>query len=285
MMSNTRHPVLFSSATVVVVAIGIAVGAHFAHPDPTDLVTIPPGTISYRAAGDFTRDGAAVDAPRVTIAFDRPLVVMRTQVSVATYGACVSAGACDGLDDTAGRAARADMPAVGLSWRDATAFAAWLSQTTGHHYRLPSDEEWVRLAADANVEEASIAAADPTDPSKRWLAAYDAEAAKAEPVDPTPRPFGTFGINSLGLADVSGNVWEWTNGCWSRQVSGAAQATRKSRNCGVRIVQGRHRGYISDFVRDPRGGACSIGVPPSNLGVRLIRDDPTILDRIASLVH
>ena len=43
--------------------------------------------------------------------------------------------------------------------------------------------------------------------------------------------------------------------------------------CGIRVVEGRHRTYMSDFVRDARGGGCSVGTPPSNLGFRLVRDD------------
>ncbi len=284
-MSTRRHPVLFSSSAAIVVALGTLAASRLPPADPTDLVTIPPGAVTYRAAGDFTRDGAAVAPPVVRVAFDRPLVVMRTQVGAAAYGACVAAGACDGPDDADALAARADLPAVGLSWRDATAYAAWLSRATGHRYRLPSDAEWVRLAAEARIEAPVVAAADPNEPAERWLAAYDAGSAEAGPIDRAPRPFGSFGSNSLGLADISGNVWEWTDGCWSRHVSGAARAPREIRNCGVRIIQGRHRGYVSDFIRDPRGGGCSVGTPPANLGVRLVRDDGSILDRIAALLR
>ena len=31
--------------------------------------------------------------------------------------------------------------------------------------------------------------------------------------------------------------------------------------------------YISDFIRDARGGGCSVGTPPAYLGFRLVRDD------------
>jgi formylglycine-generating enzyme required for sulfatase activity len=43
--------------------------------------------------------------------------------------------------------AAADRPVVKVSWRDARAYAAWLSQETGEHYRLPTDEEWAHAAA------------------------------------------------------------------------------------------------------------------------------------------
>ena len=54
------------------------------------------------------------------------------------------------------------------------------------------------------------------------------------------------------------------------EQTGAAQVTNT--NCGVRVVQGAHRTYMTDFIRDPRTGGCAAGVPPANLGFRLIVD-------------
>ena len=31
-----------------------------------------------------------------------------------------------------------------------------------------------------------------------------------------------------------------------------------------------HRSYMTDFIRDPRTGGCAAGVPPANLGFRLV---------------
>ena len=44
-------------------------------------------------------------------------------------------------------------------------------------------------------------------------------------------------------------------------------------NCGVRVVEGEHRSYVTDFIRDARAGGCAVGIPPANLGFRLVRDD------------
>jgi hypothetical protein len=55
-------------------------------------------------------------------------------------------------------------------------------------------------------------------------------------------------------------------------------------NCGVRVVEGEHRGYVTDFVRDARGGGCAAGKPPSNLGFRLVREDNGIAT-IASMLR
>ena len=43
-------------------------------------------------------------------------------------------------------------------------------------------------------------------------------------------------------------------------------------NCGVRVVEGRHRTYVTDFIRNARAGGCAVGTPPANLGFRLVRD-------------
>ena len=44
-----------------------------------------------------------------------------------------------------------DQPVVKVSWRDASAYASWLSRKTGRTYRLPTDEEWV-FAAGSRVQ-------------------------------------------------------------------------------------------------------------------------------------
>lgn len=261
-------PAFLAAASVV----GTLAYAALPDRDPTDLVAIAPGRVTFQPSGDFVRDGRPTAAPSLDVGSDRPLLVMRRQVSEAEYAACVADGACAEPDRLDGPP-RADVPAVGLSWRDATAYAAWLSVRTGHRYRLPSDAEWARFAAEAFVGEPRRAEIDTDDPIARRLALYRAEAEGATPIDRAPKPFGAFGRNAHGLDDVSGNVWEWTDGCWTRTALDAGGAAQETRNCGVRIVEGRHRGYVSDFIRDPRGGGCSVGVPPANLGLRLVRDD------------
>ena len=44
-------------------------------------------------------------------------------------------------------------------------------------------------------------------------------------------------------------------------------------NCGVRVAEGAHRAYVTDFIRDARAGGCAQGVPPANLGFRLVREE------------
>ncbi|HET9904084.1 MAG TPA: SUMF1/EgtB/PvdO family nonheme iron enzyme [Xanthobacteraceae bacterium] len=268
---------LAAAAAVAAVAVGpIALGqARLAAPPPQSaveprFVLVAPGERPYRAAGEFTREGRPVDAPLVTVRLRGSLAVMQRQVTAGEYAVCVAEGACPAT----GIASDPARPAVKVSWRDATAYARWLSAKTGRRYRLPTDEEWA-FAAGTRWRDDAVAVSDTNDPARRWLARYDAEAAREE-IDKEVRPVGAFGVNENGLADIAGNVWEWTDTCFRRvrlDAAGRESVASESFNCGVRVVAGRHRTYMSDFVRDPRSGGCAFGVPPSNLGFRLVRDD------------
>ena len=196
--------------------------------------------------------------------------MMTRLVSQADYAACVDDGGCRPLDRGFRELAAPDYPAIGVNWNDATAYAQWLSRRTGQRWRLPDYAEWVRAAAERYIEEGPLAA-DPDNPAVRWLAEYERESERRRLREKNAQPLGHFGENSLGFADMAGNVWEWTNTCFSRHQL-AAPVLRPSEDCGVRILAGAHRAAMPDFIRDPRSGACSVGLPPANLGFRLVRE-------------
>jgi formylglycine-generating enzyme required for sulfatase activity len=237
-------------------------------PGAPELVTLATGTFQHRVAGDFSRDGKATDAPILTIDIRHPLAIMRSQVTSAEYARCVEDRVCPKLSQAAPLPNR---PVVGVSWRDAEIYAAWLSHRTGERYRLPTDEEWA-YAAGTRFNDDAILVSDSTDPSVRWLAHYELASRREKPVDKAPQPVGAFGANEHGLLDVAGNVWEWTATCFVRSSLENGRARPTNVNCGVRVVEGAHRAYMTDFVRDPRSGGCAVGAPPANLGFRLVRD-------------
>lgn len=232
----------------------------------SDMVEVPAATFDYRLPGEFTRAGRPVDAP-VEIARVSRISIMKRQVTAAEYARCVAASACPALPP--GAMAWPDRPVVKVSWRDAEAYAAWLSELTGESYRLPTDKEWI-LAAGSRFRDDPVPNSATTDPSRRWIARYEQEAARESRAELGPQPTGYFGANERGLLDLAGNIWEWTSTCYRRVTldTGAAIV-----NCGVRIVEGQHRSYMTDFIRDPRSGGCAVGRPPDNLGFRLVRDD------------
>lgn len=273
-------------AGVLAVSSGVASASPLmlsaARLNSSETVDVAPRVFAYRLAGDFNQAGQSVDAPRVAVAMTSVLHIMKQQVTVADYDRCVAETKCmarsplEGFDP--------NLPVVQVSWQDATTYAAWLSAKTGETWRLPSDEEWV-FAAGSRFHDDALSVAASRDPSVRWLARYEQES-EQDALDQRPRPTGAFGANEYGLLDFSGNVWEWTNTCFIRQSLDAKgkSAGSSTVNCGVRVVEGEHRTYVTNFVRDARGGGCAIGKPPSNLGFRLVREDDSIAT-IASMLR
>ncbi|MCA1412093.1 SUMF1/EgtB/PvdO family nonheme iron enzyme [Bradyrhizobium sp. NBAIM20] len=241
------------------------------------LVEVAPGSFAYREAGDFTRGGQQAEAPMRTIRINRPLRIMRNQVASSDYQHCVQDGACRALDRDV--AIAPDRPAVQVSWHDAEAYAGWLSRKTGHQYRLPNDEEWAFAAGSRFKDDG--APIDASDPSKRWISRYERESER-DPSDTTAHRFGKFGPNEHGVEDLAGNVWEWTATCFVRsRVDDAGNPGRPTVNCGVRVAEGAHRAYVTDFIRDARAGGCAQGVPPANLGFRLVREETSWLASVS----
>ena len=223
-------------------------------------------SFSYRAAGDFSQNGRPVAGPLREFHLSADLIIMKRQVTVAEYARCVDEAACPRIGIPPGAP---NVPVVGVSWHDASAYATWVSRKTGISHRLPTDEEWTFAAAEKARDEA-MPFIDPADPAQAWIARYEAESARSRPAATSAQPGGTFGTNSNGLDDLAGNVWEWTNSCFVRVSLDDGGERITNTNCGVRVVEGAHRSYMTDFIRDPRSGGCAAGVPPANLGFRLV---------------
>lgn len=271
--SHTTGLIRFAGGLVVAAALigDIQTGAAFHQPE---VIRIDPGVFTYRVAGEFTQTSRPVNAPLVSMRIDYPLVIMRMQVSAADFDRCVADGACRSRDAAP---KRPDLPVTGVSWHDAAAYAKWLSAKTGQRWRLPTDEEW-SYAAGSRFKDDAVATEAGADFSRRWLAKYGQEDRAERAAERTLRPFGAFGANEHGLLDMAGNVWEWTDTCFIRQTLDATGRPDETptTNCGVRVVAGEHRSYVSDFIRDPKSGGCSIGTPPTHLGFRLVRDDEPV---------
>lgn len=249
-------------------------------------VLIDPGSFRHRLPGEYLKDGKPVDAPSQEVRIDGRIEIMKHQVGLADYRRCVADGVCRAADIK--HTTAADVPVTGVSHDDATAYAGWLSKATGARWRLPSDREWAFAAGSRFSDDALGIDEDPANPALRWLADYDKQAALAKASDPGLKPAGHFGENEKGVADLAGNVWEWTSSCYERvRINADGTAIGRIENCGVYVVEGQHRTYMTGFLRDPKAGGCSVGTPPDNLGFRLVRENPGLFSRhwVAGLIR
>ena len=71
-----------------------------------------------------------------TVTISRPIAMCRYPVTFEDYDRFIPATGAKKPDDEGwGRGRR---PVINVSWEDAKAYAAWLSEQTGKRYRLPS---------------------------------------------------------------------------------------------------------------------------------------------------
>jgi sulfatase modifying factor 1 len=97
-------------------------------------------------------------------------------------------------------------PVVGVSWSDAQAFCAWLTQRektagrlpTGYAFSLPTEAQW-EYACRAGSE-AIFASGDTLDPEY---------GVSGETGTKNPLEVGSRKPNAWGFHDMHGNVWEW----------------------------------------------------------------------------
>ncbi|MBM3787772.1 MAG: formylglycine-generating enzyme family protein [Acidobacteria bacterium] len=94
-------------------------------------------------------------------------------------------------------------PVVNVSWKDALAYADWLSRKTGKTFRLPTEKEWEQ-AARGGLKGKTYPWGDGIDKTKAW---YGAKWNGAE----TIKPAGYGEPNGFGLHGMAGNVWQWTS--------------------------------------------------------------------------
>lgn len=219
--------------------------------DCPELLLVPAGRVSMRLTIANAQRTISLDLPR-------PFAIGRHEVTRGQFAAFVTATnrridpGCHvrapvwRLDPELswrepGFAQADDHPAVCVSYEDAQAYVAWLSQRTGQRYRLPSDAEWHYLVAAEDWDRGGVDllcaignGADRTamEAHPQWSGA----ACRDGFVNTAPG--GRFAPSLWGLHDLNGNVWEWVSTCAPEPSPDAVFPPQSCAASAPRILRG-----------------------------------------------
>jgi formylglycine-generating enzyme required for sulfatase activity len=213
------------------------------------MVSLPGGT--FKMGSPSSEPGRnAYEGPQRDVTV-KPFAIGVYEITSAEWAACVAEGACSKkrADETG------KLPALGVSWRDATAYASWLSKKTGGKYRLPSESEW-EYAARAGSTTAYW-----------WGDKFDRARVSAREASAV----GSYEANAFGLYDVLGNAREWVADCYVNNfvkapTDGAAVADG---DCSKRVIRGGAWSNAPVDMRTANRSRIDSGVTVQYMGVRL----------------
>jgi formylglycine-generating enzyme required for sulfatase activity len=163
---------------------------------------------------------------------------------------------------------RGNQPVINVSWDEATEYTKWLTQQTGHQYRLPSEREW---------EYAAVAGTETT----YWWG-YEVGKNRAncgicgsQWDNRQPAPVGSFQPNAFGINDTIGNVLEWTNSCFHSNYRGAPAAGQmwEGGDCSKRVARSSSFRSYENTLRTTKRNKYSPTTRMDMLGFRVVRVD------------
>jgi formylglycine-generating enzyme required for sulfatase activity len=197
------------TAAIVLVVGGLVAAATLltprAEPGPPDTpVTAaapapaaPPQGMVLVPAGEFvigSDDGDKYEHPRHTVRL-RAFFIDRCEVTRAEYRRFLDATGRQAPRSWSNDAGPDTLPATGVTWADASAYAAWAGK------RLPTEQEWEAAARGSDGRRYP------------WGGAWRADSANAAANSRNAlAPVGSYpaGASPYGALDMIGNAWEWT---------------------------------------------------------------------------
>jgi formylglycine-generating enzyme required for sulfatase activity len=272
------------------------------------LVVIPVGAFEM-GSPDNERGRRDHEGPRHAVQIRRAFALGRTEVTVGEFRRFVrasghitdaeQAGNSSVYDERSGRIvvragvtwrsnflgedARDDEPVVHVSFNDAQAYAAWLSERTGRAFRLPSEAEfeyalragtttryWWGNGNPLRVVGNYTGDGDRSRTGRTWTRAFPRYADGHF----GPAPVASFPANGFGVHDMNGNLSEWVEDCWHDSYLRAPDdgSAWVNRGCARRVVRGGSWGSATEQFRSAYRTSSPPDVRSARIGFRVARD-------------
>jgi formylglycine-generating enzyme required for sulfatase activity/uncharacterized caspase-like protein len=172
-------------------------------------------------------------------------------------------------------------PVMCVSHNDAMALIDWLNRNSAERYRLPTEAEWEYAARAGGTgkysfgdsESALCTHANVAD--LRAMSKYiDWSGSDCTDGYVYTAPVGSFRANAFGLYDMHGNVWEWTQDCYSNNYEGGPLDGRARMNgdCDYRVLRGGGFNTPPGWLRSTYRYREVMTIRSIFLGLRLARD-------------
>ena len=274
------------------------------------MVVVPHGAFRMGAAVDADAEQASdSERPAHYVRFDRGFAMSRTEVTVDQFRRFVEAsgyrptatrrghslvyeerngnfvrhGGVDWRSAYDGDRAADAAPVLHVSARDADAYAQWLGEQSGMHYRVPSEAEfeyalraggdgrypWGDGAPPADVGNLT-GARDRSPRGRHWRNAF----ANYGDGYWGPAPVAQFDANAYGLHDLAGNVSEWVADCWHDGYRRAPNdgGAWVNPGCRTRVMRGGAWASAPEQTRSSWRAPAGVDVTNARIGFRVVRD-------------
>ncbi|WP_417553145.1 SUMF1/EgtB/PvdO family nonheme iron enzyme [Marinomonas fungiae] len=214
--------------------------------------------------GDINNSGDANESPVHEVDIPTGFYFSKNEVTFTQYDRFAKAtGRIAPPDNGWGRENR---PVINVSWYDAKAYTAWLSEQTGAEYRLPTEIEW-----EYSARAGSTTAYWYGNEVKPGYSVCDSCGSQWDGV--STAPVGSQASNPLGIFDMHGNVAEWVEDCYHDNYQGAPTTNQVwlSDQCDGRVLRGGSWFDVPTVGRSSTRYRAEPTLRASNWGFRVVR--------------
>jgi formylglycine-generating enzyme required for sulfatase activity len=205
-----------------------------------------------------TSDAAGTDEAPIHVVKLDTFKISATEITFGQYDAfCDSTNRKKPGDYGWGRGER---PVIWITFKDASDYCAWLTKQLGDTVKLPTEAQWEYAAGGGTLHSTYSGTNDVNTITNYALI----NGSGTEPVaQKLP--------NSLGIFDMSGNVWEWCND-WYALYSKDTVSNPKGPVAGVvKVIRGGSWGFDQQYCRTTARMSEPSTSSEFNIGFRVVR--------------